>query len=1096
MSTQFFTNEAENTLMKKFESIIKYNTSINCFDALVGYLRASGYFNLRPHLKDMQRVRILIGINVDKFLIDALNRGILVYGADEEQAKYEYIEGLKADIENAEYTQNAENSINAFFNDIIDKKIEIRAHPSKKIHAKLYIFYPFNFNESTPISVITGSSNLTGNGLGIHNNNQYEFNVELRNYDDFVFAKNEFEKLWEEAKDYQIATEDILKAKKQTYLDENPTPYEIYVKMLIEYFGDRIYYDADDIITMPTNFKRMEYQVEAVSEAFAKLLKHNGVFLADVVGLGKTIIATMIAYRFSAINGNKNTKILVVYPPALKENWTTTFSRFGLSNAQFISNGMLDQIIASDNKYWKVEEYDLVIVDESHKFRNHETKMFRALQEICKCPRINKGKIAGLRKKIILISATPLNNRPQDIYNQILLFQDPRRCTLDGLTNLTAFFSPKIEEYKKLLRNAEENKTEIRNKINKLYGDIREKVIKPLMVRRTRRDIESIERYSKDVKEFPKVQRPKKVEYKLDDTLSALFDYTVDKLIDKRDGLKYARYQAIAALRPDIQILYYEQAERASHSLAYIMKTLLVKRLESSFFAFRQSIHNFAKANRHMIEMMKNNKVFIAPDLDIEKFYDSGMDEDEIMEEVEKASAENPKNRVFKASDFDDNFLTELIEDQEILDELCDKWDANSEDPKLNRFLEMMRDEFFDKNINHSGKLVIFSESVDTVKYLKDHISRKDVIVVSAKNRSTAFDKILSNFDANYEGEQENQYNILLTTDALAEGINLHRSHIIVHYDTPWNATKLMQRIGRVNRIGSKFDKIYNYVFYPSAQGNQQIGLIKNSLIKIQAFHSALGEDSQIYSQDEIIDINLDRLFDEGLPEEETNRELKYLEFIRDLKQKCPKEFQRIDAIPIRSRTGRTSYNMDNIRISNSTLVFIKTGEKYSFYLADDDKATELSALEAMDIFSAKKEEKCIELIDKHYLHVNKALTMFKQDRERAYQYAPPQANGVQVENARRLITNYMNDCSDNPDRIQMLDILMKLVEAGTITSIATGICKLEKQLRRHEITKVYTLTELLNMADKYKNYYIEENCEKKEPDPTIILSESFGTLA
>jgi len=448
MSSKFFTNRLENTLIHKFEGVITNNQRINCFDAVVGYLRASGYFEVEPLLRKMSKVRILVGINTDKFIADAQQKGML-FSTKPEQTKEEYLNFIKSDIENSDYSKPVEDSMLQFIEDIIDKKIEVRAHPGKKIHAKIYLLYPDNFNEHTlDAAAITGSSNLTGYGLGIGNDRQYEFNVLLHNYDDVSFAKNEFEQLWKEAEGCNILPSDILQTKGETYLAGDVSPYELYLKMLIEYFGESIAYNNENPYELPPDFRKMDYQIDAVNDGYRKMIKYDGFFLSDVVGLGKTVVATMIAKRFLIENGQNNTKILVVYPPAVEKNWKTTFQKFNIDDkTKFVSNGSLDKVLDSENyNYWNVEEYDLVLIDESHKFRNHETGMFKQLQEICKSPRINHGKIEGRKKKVILISATPLNNKPDDIYYQILLFQNPRQSTLDGVSNLTAFFSPKIVE--------------------------------------------------------------------------------------------------------------------------------------------------------------------------------------------------------------------------------------------------------------------------------------------------------------------------------------------------------------------------------------------------------------------------------------------------------------------------------------------------------------------------------------------------------------------------------------------------------------------------------------------------------------------------
>lgn len=296
MSTRIFTNKNGNTLIRKFEGVLTNNPMVKNLDAVVGFLRSSGYFQLRPFLNNIDKVRILIGIDVDKFIADAANRGILFFG-DPEGVKEEYLNQYKRDIENANYSKDVEDGIMQMLQDILDGKLELRAHPSKKIHAKIYILYPHDFNENTlNAAVITGSSNLSGYGLGTSEDKQYEFNVLLHDNEDVQFAMKEFNELWEEAKDCPIEATDIRKALDTTYLKGDVTPYELYIKLLIEYFGDRVKSDdGDDPCEMPDGYKKYDYQIDAVNDGYQKLLRYDGFFLADVVGLGKTVIATMIA---------------------------------------------------------------------------------------------------------------------------------------------------------------------------------------------------------------------------------------------------------------------------------------------------------------------------------------------------------------------------------------------------------------------------------------------------------------------------------------------------------------------------------------------------------------------------------------------------------------------------------------------------------------------------------------------------------------------------------------------------------------------------------------------------------------------------------
>ena len=196
--SNFFTNKNGNTLMKEFEGILQHNQYIKNLDAVVGFLRASGYFSLRPFLDNINRVRILIGIDVDKYIAQAANQGKIFFGAEEE-VREECLRKIRRDIESSNYKKEVEDGIFQMIQDLIDGKLELRAHPSKKIHAKLYILYPDDFNQYSQGVAITGSSNLSGNGLGISEDKQYEFNVKLDRYDDVKFAKDEFDQLWEEA---------------------------------------------------------------------------------------------------------------------------------------------------------------------------------------------------------------------------------------------------------------------------------------------------------------------------------------------------------------------------------------------------------------------------------------------------------------------------------------------------------------------------------------------------------------------------------------------------------------------------------------------------------------------------------------------------------------------------------------------------------------------------------------------------------------------------------------------------------------------------------------------------------------------------------
>jgi superfamily II DNA or RNA helicase len=455
----------------------------------------------------------------------------------------------------------------------------------------------------------------------------------MRDYDDVHYCHEEFEKLWTEA--VPLKLEEIERLKKQTYLGYQPTPYEIYIKVLIEAFGDQV--EDDFTIQLPNGVKELKYQKDAVIQGYQMLMTHNGLFLSDVVGLGKTMIATMIAKRFIESNG-KNTKILVVYPPALEENWKETFKLFGIKKkAQFVTNGSLSKILEGRDQYFDKEEFDLIIVDEAHQFRSETANRYDELQKICKSPCVNPGLLKSYRKKVMLLSATPLNNRPDDLLNQILLFQDSQRSTIDGVTNLKAFFSPLITDYKRLMR--ERDSRDVTSEVDRIYAQIRDKVIDKVTIRRTRTNITNDPDYKKDLDKqgimFPHIMPPNELEYQLNESLSNSFYETLTALTDEQamQHITYARYRAVEFLKPKLREKY-KNAVHIGQNLASIYRVHMVKRLESSFFAFKKSLYTLLRITSDMITMFEEDKVIIAPELNIKQLQFKGMDLDQIMEYI------------------------------------------------------------------------------------------------------------------------------------------------------------------------------------------------------------------------------------------------------------------------------------------------------------------------------------------------------------------------------------------------------------------------------------------------------------------------------
>lgn len=1091
MSTKFF-NNINNTLFDKLKGIAAAMSNFESFLAVAGFFRSSGYFKLRQELEHVPVIKILVGIDVDD-IFRKHNKTLLML-TDSQKTKDIYGADFCDDVVNAQYAPEVEMGILQMYEDLKSGKLELRIHPSKNLHAKFYLCLPSEHNEHSDGWVIMGSSNISDSGLGVTPAPRYELNVAMKDYDDVKYCADEFWQLWGES--VPLTEADIEEYQKKTYLGYQPTPYELYIKVLIDTFGDQV--EDDFFLQLPDGIKDLKYQKDAVIQGYQMLMQHNGLFLADVVGLGKTMIATMIAKRFIEANG-RYTNVLVVFPPALESNWRSTFKLFGISKkAQFITNGSLSKILDGKDQYKDKEEFDLIIVDEAHGFRNDSSGKYDELQKICKAPRTNAGLIRGSQKKVMLLSATPLNNRPDDLQNQLLLFQNSQSCTIDGIPNLKSFFAPLITEYKKLMKERESRN--VTADVEKIYEQIRSSVIDKVTVRRTRNNILNDSDYKSDIDSqgivFPHILPPKERVYEMDADTNELFYETLASLSDEThpEHLTYARYRAVEFLKPEHQKKY-KNAEHIGTTLAGIYRVHMVKRLESSFHAFKKSLATLLRITKDMIKMFDENKVIIAPELNVRKLQANDMELDEIIEYA-ITRGYLKESIVFSADCFDPAFIEKLHNDKRVLERLNELWAKEHEDPKFDKFRESLLTEFLSPQYNPSGKLVLFSESVDTLDYIYDRLTkelgRKDVLLVTAKNRNRLEQTIKENFDANFPTDAQ-KFNIIITSDVLAEGVNLHRSNVIVNYDSPWNATRLMQRIGRVNRIGSKAPNIYNYMFYPSQQGDKEIQLYKNALVKLQGFHSAFGEDAQIYSREEIV--KQFELYDSTV-KDSVDRKIALLREVRDLYNNDRELYHKIKELPMKSRVMR-----DTGKHRGKTIVFISSKVKTEFYLSTASGAKVLDFLDAVDYIKAKPEEQAAPFSneERHFEHVNEALKKYEADYIAAadttsVHRADLDKPSLEANKFLRTIKQVL----DSDSRLKSVcDALISYINEGIYAKLPRILRALAREYKndREKIKRdEYKLqAELNNVLNEYRTTNQAQERETQDiSNPQIIISETF----
>ena len=951
----------ELSLQNKLREIISSETKYNHIKIATGYWDLKGmkliYDELKAFLERDGHVEIMIGEEptIHNYQLRSdLN--------DEEKRNFPDF-NIKYDVDKLddEYIDIASLLLKyCNIDDENNSQIQVRVYgqnkePKQFLHAKCYIFLA----QGKSLGII-GSSNFTGNGLTTNAELNY-----LESHSEIVTAEpNEYSKIkghkrwfdekWEEAEAWtgKFIMDILLKSpvgKKAAAAKEREgndnladiqlTPYELYIKFLQTRFGDIVDVDTSKKIEnyLPTRYTALQYQIEAVTQCYNIMQKHNGFMLADVVGLGKTVVGAMLIKHFLSLpdKDSREHKVLIVTPPAIKKGWEDTIADFDKDSNDkigphitFITTGSIGNLVDDEedidydgdfNEEIEQVNYGLILVDESHKFRNSETKMYKKLDKL-----IGDISLVAPQPYVGLLSATPQNNAPNDLRNQLYLFErNHNASTLDSAArNLEHFFAGISLQYKGVMKGTDKDPVngevvilspeERKEKLKKISTKIRKEVLDHILVRRTRTDVKM---YDENTLVFPDVVPPIALEYQLNKELAELFKDTMECIApDIEDGelfptnaLGYYRYRAIQYLNKDENKERYRgkgslDTDRIANQLATIMRILLVKRLESSKDAFTTSLSNLLQYTNNMIKMWENGIIFICPKIDVNKEFEEQNDwnviANNIRAKIEKLTKngrnDKQSNAEYVIGDFKEEFIRLLRHDRDILQSLVNRWNATKSDPKKTRFRKELRHILPESE--PTKKLVIFTESADTLESIAEVVEEEIgmPLCITAKNLKEKQQDIRENFDANYgkkEGEtQKDDYQVIISTDVLAEGVNLHRAYTIINYDTPWNSTKLMQRIGRVNRIGSESDCIYIYNFMPCDEGNKRIKLFERAFTKLQSFHTLFGEDAQVFSTAEEV-THYDQDFSKLINGEESPM-MKYLSILREYKKANPLRYE------------------------------------------------------------------------------------------------------------------------------------------------------------------------------------------------------------
>lgn len=835
----------EFSFKQKFADFCKHTVNLNLAS---GYFYVSGFDLVKDSLKDIKRIRIVMGNETNIDTAKELSLG------HKQKVEDELIKDLNKITDQDTEKINALGKLHEF---IKEGKIEVKVYTKDKFHAKAYIFE--RENESIGDVAVVGSSNFTFFGM----QSNTELNSIHKQDADLDQLKKWYEVVWKEAETYKdelleiietsgVYIRNILKDK------EFISPDELLRALLFEY----LYHDVSTFKEVLAEFQRI-----GVENAKSKINKFNGCIIADSVGLGKTFIGARLIEHYQKTGD----KILLLVPASVKQNWVRELERKDPNGQKFFDITLspskfrimtitelsrFDLTKKRDKEKLKdiKEKFGTILLDEAHRFRNQGYYDESKNEYSGNKNYANLKWIKSLDKKYVLLTATPLNNTIIDLKNIIEIF-----TTGITLKNNNLEFSD-FDGYHKVLDQIKLEKEKKSSSIDKImalekdrskYKDGVIKILGEIMILRTRSDIN--ERYPDLVIEGKKVSfkmaeiKPEK--YSFPKTYLSIYEHITDFLTNLNV--------------PHIGLIN----EKSGVILSGLYRVLLFKRLESSVYSFVKSLERLEDKEKKFLNEIKKlgwEKVRETRKKDIAFQSDAVERDSEMMDFIEEQSSE-VNNQLNSISEKE---VIELVQkDLDAIKEFMDKFvpiiklgkdEFSFDDPKLTKIKEIIGE-------NKTNKILIFTQYVDTVKYLYNHLKGIFGLNVDCVTGDTT-EGLGSNKERNkkiqlfapisnqYEiSEQEQPIDIILTTDALSEGVNLQDSNHVINYDLPWNPMRIVQRIGRVDRIGS-VERTIVYNIYPDEELEALLKLLNKLQTKIKTITEVIGKENYILSPDE--DIN------------------------------------------------------------------------------------------------------------------------------------------------------------------------------------------------------------------------------------------------
>lgn len=867
-------------------------------DILTGYFFFDGIQNIQEALAQNKtiKLRILVGMDAG---VDVKSLAYTIYEQEHRNlSSLPYNETYKKKLEEVlkhwgteQITESQEKLLRNYSEMIEAGRLEIRKTVLPN-HSKLYIFH---HNDNTCLYT-GGSSNFSYSGL----QGRQEFNIQVMTENaDEIYGL--FDELWAVAHpishfaEYGKTSENPLPNPQivEILKDKTPfspiSPFDAYMKVMREFLklnrSDEHLENRIRGMLRDIKYLEFQYQIDAVSRAKKILDTNGGVIIADVVGLGKTVVASLLA-RLSDGPG------VVLAPSNLidgSKGWNSYLDKFNLLPAGWSAHS----VYATDlSELPEVKNAWTVIIDEAHNLRNEKTNLYQKLRPL----------LHG--KRVICLSATPFNNRPQDLISLIQLFGndciagESKHDFIGKLDTLAKDYKGLLDE-RKIVRNNPARLKDVSDRIQALAQAIKA-LIYPLTIRRNRLDLLHNEVYKQEVGDKIPVQEPPLEQFfQLTKLQSSFYDAILTQYFaGNEQEFKGAMYH------PQTYIATHDDRNAQQQQNLYSMICrFMVSRWESSPCAFRKTLDNLSGSLRNYIRIFREYGVFVrglddldedAEDADITQADVSGQSFDVLLEQIRKDKklkliyVRNEQFRALKQSLQDrqiilmddkvaEIFLSAMKADLDVLAKIAKGFDDaglndSAHDAKLQKLGEVVKDILEGKLGEDSQaqgnprKVIVFSYFADTAAYVRDFLEGRfpgKVLYADGTLQEDERKEIESYFMASGENAKSPDKMILVCTDVLSEGINLNQAGVVVNYDISYNPVRVIQRIGRINRIDCKvFDRIYSVNFFPTLMGEEISNLRSIAGTKMQMIHSILGEDACILNTDESPEKFLDSIHD------------------------------------------------------------------------------------------------------------------------------------------------------------------------------------------------------------------------------------------